>query len=244
MARLKRRCPWSGVQFGSNDGVPAITRTAPVLTSIATTAPLRPAERLRSATCWAFGSSVVCRSSPTCVLRAERVERAAPSSVLAAGQLRRCSSCSSPARPKRRSRSRRGARTACPVGIAARRSGLPDERAVAGQHRAVGGADDAALDPLLLEQHAAVVRVLAQRLGLEHRPARREADEHGEQHDERARRGGRSARSPQPPSPAPPAGARGRRPAAAAPAARSWRRSRSRRRRRTAASRRSAGSRA
>ena len=63
---------------------------------------------------------------------------------------------------------------------------LARQRPVGRQHGAVGRADDPALDPLLLEQDAAVVRVLAQRLGLEHRPARRERDEHGEQHDHEA----------------------------------------------------------
>ena len=50
--------------FGLYDGVAASTRTAPVLTSSATTAPGCPA-RLWNATSWARGTSVVRRSSPT-----------------------------------------------------------------------------------------------------------------------------------------------------------------------------------
>ena len=58
------------------------------------------------------------------------------------------------------------------------------QRAVGRQHLAVGGADDAALDPLLLEQDAAVAGVVAQALGAEHRPPRAGEHERPEQHQE------------------------------------------------------------
>src|SRR5262245_57875946 len=61
---------------------------------------------------------------------------------------------------------------------------LARERAVAGQQLAVRRPDDAALDLLLLDQRALVLRLLAQRGGAEHGPARAEADEHREQHHE------------------------------------------------------------
>ena len=46
MALLNVVVPFLPGSYGSNDGVPASTRTAPVLTSSATTAPLRPCERV------------------------------------------------------------------------------------------------------------------------------------------------------------------------------------------------------
>ena len=49
------------------------------------------------------------------------------------------------------------------------------------QHLAVGGLDQPARDLLLLDQRAAVLLVVLQRLGAEHRPLRREADQDGEQ---------------------------------------------------------------
>ena len=71
-----------------------------------------------------------------------------------------------------------------PPGRVAARVAPVGERDAAGEHLAVGGADDAALDPLLLEHHAAVVLVLAQPGGAEHGPARTEPDQHREEHDE------------------------------------------------------------
>ena len=95
----------------------------------------------------------------------------------------RCRSPRCPVRPRSSEVKPTGCANSSPVGIAARVA-VAGQRAVGGQHLAVGGLDDAALDPLLLEQHAPVVRVVAQRLGLEHRPARREGDQHGEQHQD------------------------------------------------------------
>ncbi len=80
MALLKIVVPFLPGSVGSKDGVPASTRTAPVLTSSATTAPLRPWSA-SVATFWAFGSSVVCRLSPTVSLETiESISR--PSSSL------------------------------------------------------------------------------------------------------------------------------------------------------------------
>ena len=72
--------PRSG-RFGLKEGVPASTRTAAVLTSSATTAPSRPCSA-SLATFWAFGSSVVRRSSPT------RSDSISESTMLASSSLR------------------------------------------------------------------------------------------------------------------------------------------------------------
>src|SRR5262249_43712071 len=52
------------------------------------------------------------------------------------------------------------------------------------EHGFVARADDAAADLLLFDELAVVARVVAQRVGLEDRPARRVAHEPGEEHDE------------------------------------------------------------
>ena len=105
---------------------------------------------------------------------------------------RRCSERSSPARPRSTNGSRARGRTARPAGSGARRSLLAARRsAAAARARAVGGPED---QPRGICCSSSSGRSLcafsAQVVGLEDRPPRREADEHGEQHaDEREEAG-------------------------------------------------------
>ena len=156
--------------------------------SSATTEPLRPPSA-SSAPAARAGSSVVTTSSPS-RSRAGAARRGASSiSSLSPGQL-------VVARLLEARLAERDVGVADRVReqVALRDSGAcrsrPGARRAAGQHRAVGGADRAAVDPLLLEQRRAGWRVVAQRLGLEHRPARGEGDQQAEQHDARARTDG------------------------------------------------------
>ena len=175
-----------GIRFGSYSGIDTITRTLPVLGSIATTAPLRPASPCTAALV-PFTSRLVTTSLPSRVASLEPGEDRRELVLLARQHVVARLLQPAPAvldervadrvgeQPARRVLAHEHGRAAAPLAPVDRDPGL-----------AVPGEDQAARDRLLLDQRAPVVRVVLEPLRVEHRPVGREPDQQGEQHDEQA----------------------------------------------------------